>query len=75
MPFWMIGVIVVGNQAATVTTSSHFFNCLSHSSFAVSAVKAKRLAELPEFVVITNFAHKKSANNCSNLSFHLPSVR
>jgi hypothetical protein len=66
---------VVGNPAATVITSSHFFSCLSHNSLAVSAVIAKRLAELQELVVITCLIDKNSASFFSNISFHLPSVR
>jgi len=71
----MIGAIVVGNPAATVITSSHFFSCLSHNSLAVKAVIAKRLAELQELVVIRCLIDKNSASFFSNISFHLPSVR
>jgi hypothetical protein len=70
-----MGFIVVGNHEATVITSSHGFNCLSQSSFDVSVVSANKLAELQEFVVITNWAHKNSANFFSNKSSHLHSVR
>ncbi|MEI6774121.1 MAG: hypothetical protein WCL18_04940 [bacterium] len=67
--------MVVGNQAATVMTSSPACNCLSPNSFAIKAVIAKRFAELHELVVITYLIHKKEANFFSNISFRLPSVR
>ncbi|MEI7919791.1 MAG: hypothetical protein WCH65_06570 [bacterium] len=74
-PFWMMGVMVVGNHAATVIISSHFFNCLAQSSLAVKAVIASRFAELHELAVMTYFVPKNSENFFSNISFHLPSVR
>jgi hypothetical protein len=73
--FCIIGVIVVGNHAATVIISSHGNNCLSHNSFEVNVVNAKRLAELHEFVVATNFTQRNSASHFSNFSFHLHSVQ
>jgi hypothetical protein len=73
--FWIIGVIVVGNHAATVITSSHGFSCLSHNSFDVNVDNARRLAELHEFVVATNFTQRKFDSHFSNLSFHLHSVQ
>ncbi|MBQ1638628.1 MAG: hypothetical protein II101_03060 [Ruminococcus sp.] len=71
----MIGVMVVGNHAATVITSSHGNNCLSHNSFEVNVDNARRFAELHEFVVATNFTHRNSDNPFSNFSFHLHSVQ
>ena len=46
----MIGLIVVGNPAATVITLSPGFYCLSPSWGDVSADNAKRFADEPEFV-------------------------
>ena len=66
---------MVGNQVATVITSSHFFNCLSLSSFAVRVVSAIKLALLQEFVVITYFTSRKEANFSSKHLLNLHSVR
>ena len=48
-PYWIAGVTVVGNPAATVMISSPRFTRLSPSSGEVRAMKATRLAEEPEF--------------------------
>ena len=62
-PYCIIGFTVVGKPAATVITSSPFFIALSLSFGDVSAVKASKFAEDPEFVVNKYLIPKKFDND------------
>ena len=48
-PYWMIGATVVGKPAATVMTSSPRPTARAPRSGDVSAIKASRFADEPEF--------------------------
>ena len=48
-PYWMAGVTVVGNPAATVIISSPGFTWRSFKSGEVRVMNATRFAEEPEF--------------------------
>ena len=61
-PNCMIGLTVVGKDAATVITSSPFCIALSFNFEEVKVEKAIKLADEPEFTVIKDFTFKNSAN-------------
>jgi hypothetical protein len=63
--FWKIGLTVVGKPAATVMTSSPGFSARSPSLGEVSALRATRLADEPEF---TSDADRTPTNRASFFS-------
>ncbi|CAM5444568.1 hypothetical protein SCALM49S_05933 [Streptomyces californicus] len=65
-PFWMIGLTVVGNPAATVITSSPGRSLRSPSTGEVRAVSARRFAEEPELVRCALRSPSRRANADSN---------
>src|SRR2546430_3985442 len=67
MPFWMIGLTVVGNPAATVMTSSPRRSRWSPSSRWVSAVMASRFADEPELRRSAQPRPSARANSGSNV--------
>ena len=61
-PNCIIGLTVVGKDAATVMTSSPFFMALSFNLGEVKVENAIKLADEPEFTVIKHFKNPKNAN-------------
>ena len=70
-----MGATVVGNPAATVMTSSPGKILFPFSKGEVSAIKASKLAEDPEFTSEQYFTPKNSEKSFSNLSAYFPVVR
>ena len=73
-PYWIAGVTVVGNPAATVMISSPRLILRSPSSGEVSAIKAFRFAEEPELTSEQNFTPRYFDSFRSNSSVYLPDV-
>ena len=73
-PFWIIGLIVVGNPMATVKTSSPVLSAFLPSFGLVSQLKAIRFAEDPEFTKSAYLLPTKSAMCFSNSLVNLPAV-
>ena len=73
-PYWMTGVTVVGNPAATVMTSSPRRICRSPSSGAVNTEKAIRFADDPLFTRLAKRTSSHLANSRSNSSANRPVV-
>ena len=73
-PYWIAGVIVVGNPAATVIISSPLLILLSPNSGEVRAMKALRLADEPELTTDTYLTLRYSPSCFSNCSVYLPDV-
>src|SRR3989338_285094 len=73
-PFWMIGLTVVGNAAATVITSSPGRKALSFNSGAVKHESAKRFADEPEFTRSACFTPRKAAKSRSKAFANRPLV-
>ena len=73
-PYWMMGVTVVGNPAATVITSSPFLTRLSPRRGEVRAMKARRLAEDPELTREQYRTPRYSPSFRSNSSVYRPAV-
>ena len=73
-PYWITGETVVGNAAATVITSSPGLICRGPRLLDVRAMKARRLAEDPEFTKMHCFEPMKFARPSSNTSVNRPWV-
>ena len=70
-----IGLIVVGNPAATVMTSSPGLMAFEPSLGEVRLAKAIKLAEDPEFTVIKERVFKNFDNSFSNSKLNRPVVK
>ena len=73
-PFCIIGATVVGKPAATVMTSSPFFNLASPNFHEVNVVNASKFAADPETVNFASLRPKVFASFVSNSSPYLPVV-
>ena len=65
---------MVGKPAATVMISSPLFTCRSPKRGEVNAIKARRLAEDPEFTKEQYRTPKYRENSSSNASVYRPEV-
>src|SRR5215470_6105487 len=72
-PFWIIGLIVVGNPVVQVITSSPALRG-SRIIGEVSALTASRLADEPELQVIANRKPRKLRKRSSKAALNRPVV-